>query len=176
MLLCLVPTEGSYVYVLLCAPYYQCVFMFGTKFGLCQQETDFWILLVNNTLKFKGENFVVIIIRDDMDHCNIQGDSERNANILGVDNTGRCEEKFRMKMCIILIGYRDTAVWIFRPNSFSFLFVGLTFRKRASYIGRAHRNPPNTPFYIFFQQIYVLNFLNMLHTLRFFLFKMPFIS
>ena len=44
------------------------------------------------------------------------------------------------------------------------------------YIGRAHRYPPNTPFYIFFQHIYVLNFLNMLHTLRFFLFKMPFIS
>jgi hypothetical protein len=35
------------------------------------------------------------------------------------------------------------------------------------YIGQAHRYPPNTPFYIFFQQIYVLNFLNMLHTLRF---------
>ena len=26
------------------------------------------------------------------------------------------------------------------------------------YIGRAHRYPPNTAFYIFFQQIYVLNF------------------
>jgi hypothetical protein len=38
------------------------------------------------------------------------------------------------------------------------------------YIGRAHRYPPNTPFYIFFQQIYVyvLIFLNMLHTLYFF--------
>jgi hypothetical protein len=39
-------------------------------------------------------------------------------------------------------------------------------------IGQAHRYPPKTPFYIFFQQIYVQNFLNMLHTLRFFLFKM----
>jgi hypothetical protein len=44
------------------------------------------------------------------------------------------------------------------------------------YIGQAHRYPPNTPFYIFFQQIYVLNFLKMLHNLRFFLYKMPFIS
>jgi hypothetical protein len=47
------------------------------------------------------------------------------------------------------------------------------------YIGRAHRYPLNTPFYIFFQQIHVLSFLNMLHTLLFFslsLFKMPFIS
>jgi hypothetical protein len=33
---------------------------------------------------------------------------------------------------------------------------------------RAHPYPPNTPFYIFFQQIYVLNFLNMLHAVRFF--------
>jgi hypothetical protein len=30
--------------------------------------------------------------------------------------------------------------------------------------------------FLFNQQIYVLNILNMLHTLRFFLFKMPFIS
>jgi hypothetical protein len=36
------------------------------------------------------------------------------------------------------------------------------------YIVRAHRYPPNTPLYIFLQQNYVLNFLNMLHTLRFF--------
>jgi hypothetical protein len=27
--------------------------------------------------------------------------------------------------------------------------------------------PPNTPLYIFFQQMYILNFLNMLHTLNF---------
>jgi hypothetical protein len=46
----------------------------------------------------------------------------------------------------------------------------------ALYIGRAHWYPPNTPFYIFFQQIYVLNFWNMPHTLRFFLFKILFIS
>jgi hypothetical protein len=30
--------------------------------------------------------------------------------------------------------------------------------------------------FLFIQQIYVLNILNMLHTLRFFLFKMSFIS
>ena len=39
-----------------------------------------------------------------------------------------------------------------------------------------HRSPPDAAFDIFIQQIYVLNILNMLHTLRFFLFKMPFIS
>jgi hypothetical protein len=45
----------------------------------------------------------------------------------------------------------------------------ITFRNLASYmLGRAQRYPPKPPFYIFFQQIYVQNFLNMLHTLRFF--------
>jgi hypothetical protein len=44
------------------------------------------------------------------------------------------------------------------------------------YIGRAHRYPPNTPFYIFLKQIYILNLLNMLNTLSFLLFKMSFIS
>jgi hypothetical protein len=34
--------------------------------------------------------------------------------------------------------------------------------------GRARRYSPNTPSYVFFQQISVLNFLNMLHILRFF--------
>jgi hypothetical protein len=38
-----------------------------------------------------------------------------------------------------------------------------------------HRYSPDAAFYIFIQQIYVLNILNMLRTLRFFLFKMPFI-
>jgi hypothetical protein len=41
------------------------------------------------------------------------------------------------------------------------------------YIGQAHRYPPNTLLYVFFKQVYVPNFLNMLHTLRLFLFKMP---
>jgi hypothetical protein len=36
--------------------------------------------------------------------------------------------------------------------------------------------PSKLPYYIFFQQISVLNILNTLHNLRFFLFKMPFIS
>ena len=36
--------------------------------------------------------------------------------------------------------------------------------------------PPDVAFYIFIQQIYIQNILNMLHTLLFFLFKVPFIS
>jgi hypothetical protein len=39
-----------------------------------------------------------------------------------------------------------------------------------------HRQLTDAAFFLFIQQIYVLNILNMLHTLRFFLFKMPFIS
>jgi hypothetical protein len=39
------------------------------------------------------------------------------------------------------------------------------FRHLASYmLGRAHRYPPKPPFYIFFQQIYLQNILNTLHT------------
>jgi hypothetical protein len=54
----------------------------------------------------------------------------------------------------------------------------LTFRNHASY--RLYRTgkplPFKNPIYIFFQQIYVLNFLNILHTLWFFLFKVLFMS
>jgi hypothetical protein len=35
-------------------------------------------------------------------------------------------------------------------------------------LGRPHRYPPNTPFYIFFSANIRTEFLNMLHTLRFF--------
>ena len=53
----------------------------------------------------------------------------------------------------------------------------LTLSWRTTYIYVVpHRYPPDVAFYIFIQQIYVQNILNMLHTLRFFLFKMPFIS
>jgi hypothetical protein len=63
-----------------------------------------------------------------------------------------------------------------------FLFVTqycecLTFRNPASYIYDGHTATHNTPHFLyFFQQKHVLNFLNLLHTLHFFLFKMPFIS
>jgi len=38
------------------------------------------------------------------------------------------------------------------------------------------RYPLNVAFYIFIQQIQVLNILNIVYTLRFFLFKMQFVS
>ena len=53
----------------------------------------------------------------------------------------------------------------------------LTFSRLMTYMYVIpHRKPPDVAFYIFIQQIHVLNILNMLHTLRFFLFKMLFIS
>ena len=44
------------------------------------------------------------------------------------------------------------------------------------YRGRAAPLTSKVAFYIFIQQIYVLNILNMVYTLRFFLFEMQFVS
>ena len=45
-----------------------------------------------------------------------------------------------------------------------------------NYSGRTAPLTSKVAFYIFIQQIYVLNILNMVYTLRFFLFKMQFVS
>jgi len=45
-----------------------------------------------------------------------------------------------------------------------------------NYIGRTASPTSKVSFYIFIQQIYVLNILNVVNTLRFFLFKMQFVS
>jgi len=45
-----------------------------------------------------------------------------------------------------------------------------------NYSGRTAPLTSKVAFYVFIQQIYVLNILNMLYTLRFFLFKMQFVS
>jgi len=45
-----------------------------------------------------------------------------------------------------------------------------------NYSGRTAPLISKVEFYIFIQQIYVLNILNMVYTLRFFLFKMQFVS
>jgi hypothetical protein len=76
------------------------------------------------------------------------------------------------------VGWRSTRA--FTVHCFTFRLVMFKLRPfRVSnllnlqepcvlYIGRANRYPPNTPFYISFQQISVLNILNKLHTLCFF--------
>jgi len=45
-----------------------------------------------------------------------------------------------------------------------------------NYIGRTAPLTSKVAFYIFIQQIYVLNILNMVYNLPFFLFKMQFVS
>jgi len=45
-----------------------------------------------------------------------------------------------------------------------------------NYSGRTTPLTSKVAFYIFIQQIYVLNILNVVYTLRFFLFKMQFVS
>ena len=67
-------------------------------------------------------------------------------------------------------GVYDVWSGIYLPTCPSLTYtMPLTFRNRASYIQDGHTATLQTPHFIyFFQQIYVLNFLNMLHTLRFF--------
>ena len=40
----------------------------------------------------------------------IQGDSGGKVSIVGGDNIGHCEKNVHMNMCLIVNGYRDTAV------------------------------------------------------------------
>ena len=57
-----------------------------------------------------------------------------------------------------------------RCTSFNLLTLNV------NYSGRTASLTSKVAFYIFIQQIYVLNILNMVYTLRFFLFKMQFVS
>ena len=52
----------------------------------------------------------------------------------------------------------------------------LTFRNLAFYTQDGRKITLWMPYFIFIQQMSVLNILNMLYNLHFFLFKMPFIS
>jgi len=50
------------------------------------------------------------------------------------------------------------------------------FKPNVNYNGRTAPLTSKVAFYIFIQQIYVLNILNMVYNLRFILFKMQFVS
>ena len=63
-------------------------------------------------------------------------------------------------MCLIF--YRRKYINLLTPN--------------VNYSGRTAPLTSKVTFYIFIQQIYVLNILNMVYTLRIFLFKMQFVS
>jgi hypothetical protein len=47
----------------------------------------------------------------------IQGDSRDKGNTLGGDSICHCEKKVHIKMCLILNGYRDRAVGMYKYNS-----------------------------------------------------------
>jgi len=64
-------------------------------------------------------------------------------NILGSDSTGRCEKTRSYKHLSNSEWLPDRAVWISRPNSVRFLFVGLDkerrLQKKCGYTGRNPR-------------------------------------
>jgi hypothetical protein len=67
-------------------------------------------------------------------------------SIFGGDSIAHCDKKnVYMNMCLILNGYRNRDVWISRPNSVIFLFVGLdevykTKKKKGGYTKRIARS------------------------------------
>ena len=60
------------------------------------------------------------------------------------DIIGHYDRKVYMNVRLILIGYRDIAVWIYRPNSIRFLFVGLvkgwSLQKKGGYTRETDRS------------------------------------
>jgi len=68
------------------------------------------------------------------------------------------------------ISRRTTSSESVSPMSFNLLAPNV------NYSGRTAPLTSKVAFYTFIQQMYVLNILNMVHTLRFFLFKMQFVS
>jgi hypothetical protein len=79
-------------------------------------------------------------------------------------------------LAILKIMLRVTIV-SYKYSAFSILncFLNL-YESCVLYWGRAHRYPEHPVFFIFFSTITRSESLKMLHTLHFFLFKMPFIS
>jgi len=76
------------------------------------------------------------------------------------------------------VSFTEFAHVHFLPQSLhivSTVFINL-LTPNVNYSGRTAPLTSKVAFYIFIQQIYVLNILNMLYTLRFFLFKMQFVS
>ena len=70
--------------------------------------------------------------------------------------------------------YREYVEYIYL---FSNIYTSINLlTPNVNYSGRTAPLTSKVPFYIFIQQIYVLNILNMVYTLRFFLFKMQFVS
>ena len=78
--------------------------------------------------------------------------------------------------CLLLCGHHgyNSGKEFYLKDTPLFLFNLST--PNVNYSGRTAPLTSKVAFYIFIQQIYVLNILNMVYTLRFFLFKMRFVS
>ena len=99
--------------------------------------------------------------------------------ILTFENLAVYLRTIRFKDSKILHGVRFALSFLYGPQNRQrpLLYTSLTFRNRASYIYDGHTATLQTPHFIYFFNKYTYwIFLNMLHTLSFFLFKMPFIS
>jgi len=105
----------------------------------------------------------------------------------GSDMTYRCRHNssrswfpyvwaFLAFLCITYITIIDTVYiyWYIKPKTPLRLLNPLT--PNDHYSGRTVPLTSKVAFYIFIQQIQVLNILNMTYTLRFFLFKLQFVS
>jgi len=64
----------------------------------------------------------------------------------------------------------------FVDSRLQFIVILNLLTPNVNYSGRTAPLTSKVAFYIFIQQIYVLNILNMVYTLRFFLFKVQFVS
>ena len=77
------------------------------------------------------------------------------------------------KRCILYTYSTNTGTEYFKRGIYSPFFF---LQNAVCLIILMYMVPVLFTFYIFIQQIWVLNILNMVYTLRFFLFKMPFVS
>jgi len=87
-------------------------------------------------------------------------------------NMGRSKGPHHIRPTVQFSLSRPTCQHSFRLASQYFNLL----KRNVNYSGRTAPLTSKVAFYIFIQQIYVLNILNMVYILRFFLFKMQFVS
>ena len=78
-----------------------------------------------------------------------------------------------LQSCILYIYSTNTVTEYFKHGIYSLFF---SLQNAVCFIIQTNLFPVLFTFYIFIQQIQVLNILNMVYTLRFILFKMQFVS
>jgi len=93
------------------------------------------------------------------------------------------KQNFLTFQCIVRISTRNVLGGGARSGVYSSQFIPIDsiiiinlLTPNVNYSGRTASLTSTVSFYIFIQQIYVLNILNMVYILRIFLFKMQFVS